>query len=161
MDYLCKLVVDLEGSLKAEHGTGRNVAPYVEMEWGAKATSIMWEIKKLFDPENMLNPGVVLNTNPTVHKENLKPLPVAHDVVDTCMECGFCESACPSGHVTLTPRQRIVATREIARLEKSEGAEDAEKLKLMQVTVLFASTYVQKHIPVTGLSSRCVHTTHV
>ena len=61
MDYLCKLVVSLEGSLKAEHGTGRNVAPYVEMEWGAKATAIMWDIKRLFDPENLLNPGVVLN----------------------------------------------------------------------------------------------------
>ncbi len=61
MDYLCKLVVGLEGSLKAEHGTGRNVAPYVEMEWGAKATGIMWELKRLFDPQDLLNPGVVLN----------------------------------------------------------------------------------------------------
>jgi D-lactate dehydrogenase len=132
MDYLCKMVVQLEGSLKAEHGTGRNVAPYVELEWGKKATDIMWELKALFDPEDQLNPGVVLNKNPTVHKENLKPLPVAHGVVDTCMECGFCESACPSGHVTLTPRQRIVATREIARLERSVVPDDAAKLKLMQ-----------------------------
>ena len=67
MDYLCKLVVDLDGSLKAEHGTGRNVAPYVEMEWGAKATSVMWEVKKLFDAEDLLNPGVVLNKNNKVH----------------------------------------------------------------------------------------------
>uniref|UniRef100_A0A7S0W731 D-lactate dehydrogenase (cytochrome) n=1 Tax=Hemiselmis tepida TaxID=464990 RepID=A0A7S0W731_9CRYP len=132
MDYLCKMVVNLEGSLKAEHGTGRNVAPYVELEWGKKATGIMWELKALFDPEDQLNPGVVLNTNPNVHKENLKPLPVAHGVVDTCMECGFCESACPSGHVTLTPRQRIVTTREIARLERSEVPEDASKLALMK-----------------------------
>ncbi len=66
MDYLCKLVVGLEGSLKAEHGTGRNVAPYVEMEWGAKATGVMWEVKKLFDPYDLLNPGVVLNKNTKV-----------------------------------------------------------------------------------------------
>lgn len=132
MDYLCKMVVSLEGSLKAEHGTGRNVAPYVELEWGKKATDIMWELKALFDPDNQLNPGVVLNKNPTVHKENLKPLPVAHGVIDTCMECGFCESACPSGHVTLTPRQRIVATREIARLERSELPDDSAKLQIMQ-----------------------------
>eukprot|EP00281_Chroomonas_sp_CCMP1168_P023421 CAMPEP_0206227410 /NCGR_PEP_ID=MMETSP0047_2-20121206/8608_1 /ASSEMBLY_ACC=CAM_ASM_000192 /TAXON_ID=195065 /ORGANISM="Chroomonas mesostigmatica_cf, Strain CCMP1168" /LENGTH=1070 /DNA_ID=CAMNT_0053650559 /DNA_START=34 /DNA_END=3246 /DNA_ORIENTATION=+ len=132
MDFLCNMVVELEGSLKAEHGTGRNVAPYVELEWGPKATQIMWELKGLFDPEDQLNPGVVLNKNPTIHKENLKPLPVAHGVVDTCMECGFCESACPSGHVTLTPRQRIVATREIARLEQSAIPEDVEKLKLME-----------------------------
>lgn len=132
MDHLCNLVVDLEGSLKAEHGTGRNVAPYVELEWGAKATEIMWELKGLFDPENLLNPGVVLNKDPKVHTQNLKPLPVAHGIVDTCMECGFCESACPSGHVTLTPRQRIVATREIARLDASGTVEDLNKMMEMK-----------------------------
>jgi len=124
--------VDLEGSLKAEHGTGRNVAPYVELEWGSKATEIMWELKSLFDPQNLLNPGVILNTNPTVHRENLKPLPVAHGIVDTCMECGFCESACPSGHVTLTPRQRIVATRELSRLDASGTPDDQAKADEMR-----------------------------
>jgi len=132
MDYLCHMVCELEGSLKAEHGTGRNVAPYVELEWGKKATDIMWELKGLFDPENLLNPGVVLNKDPKVHTHNLKPLPVAHGIVDTCMECGFCESACPSGHVTLTPRQRIVSTREIARLEASGTVEDLNKMMEMK-----------------------------
>jgi len=132
MDHLCNMVVDLEGSLKAEHGTGRNVAPYVELEWGAKATEVMWELKGLFDPDNLLNPGVVLNKDPKVHTHNLKPLPVAHGIVDTCMECGFCESACPSGHVTLTPRQRIVSTREIARLEASGTVEDLNKAMEMK-----------------------------
>ena len=38
MDDVCKLVVEkYDGSLKAEHGTGRNMAPFVEMEWGAQA----------------------------------------------------------------------------------------------------------------------------
>lgn len=140
MDHLCHMVVDLEGSLKAEHGTGRNVAPYVELEWGKKATEVMWELKGLFDPEFLLNPGVVLNKNPTIHKENLKPLPVAHGVVDTCMECGFCESACPSGHVTLTPRQRIVVTREVSRLDASgtpaAQAKAAEMRQLYDYQVL-------------------------
>jgi D-lactate dehydrogenase len=67
-----------------------------------------------------------------VHTYNLKPLPVAHGIVDTCMECGFCESACPSGHVTLTPRQRIVSTREIARLEASGTVEDLNKMMEMK-----------------------------
>jgi D-lactate dehydrogenase len=132
MDHLCKLTIDLEGSCKAEHGTGRNVAPYVELEWGAKATQIMWELKGLFDPDNLLNPGVVLNKDPKVHTQNLKPLPVAHGIIDSCMECGFCESACPSGHVTLTPRQRIVATRELARLEASGTVEDLNKAMEMK-----------------------------
>ena len=139
MDFLCNLVISLEGSLKAEHGTGRNVAPYVEREWGTKATKIMWELKGLFDPKFLLNPGVVLNENPTVHKENLKPLPVAHGVIDTCMECGFCESACPSGHVTLTPRQRIVATRELARLEARGQVEDLNKAAEMRKLYTYAA----------------------
>jgi D-lactate dehydrogenase len=132
MDTLCKLVVDLEGSLKAEHGTGRNVAAYVEMEWGKKATDIMWEIKALFDPANLMNPGVLLNKDPKVHTQNIKPMSVAHGAVDACMECGFCESACPSGHVTLTPRQRIVGKRELARLEASGTVEDLNKMMAMQ-----------------------------
>ncbi|KAJ1467898.1 hypothetical protein T484DRAFT_1661766 [Baffinella frigidus] len=139
MDFLCKLVVSLDGSLKAEHGTGRNVAPYVEMEWGAKATAIMWELKTLFDPSFLLNPGVILNKNPNVHMENLKPLPVAHGVIDTCMECGFCESACPSGHVTLTPRQRIVATRELARLDARGEIEDLNKAVEMRKLYTYAA----------------------
>jgi D-lactate dehydrogenase len=35
MQELCELVaVKHNGSLKAEHGTGRNMAPFVEKEWG-------------------------------------------------------------------------------------------------------------------------------
>lgn len=47
--------------LQGEHGTGRNVAPYVEMEWGTTAYELMWQLKELFDPEYVLNPGVILN----------------------------------------------------------------------------------------------------
>ncbi len=47
--------------MQGEHGTGRNVAPYVEMEWGTKAYQLMWELKELFDRDYVLNPGVILN----------------------------------------------------------------------------------------------------
>ena len=117
MDDVCRMVVEkYDGSLKAEHGTGRNMAPYVEMEWGAEAYGLMRQIKKLFDPKNLLNPGVVINSNPNVHVENLKPLPPTNPIVDRCTECGFCEVHCPSRDLTLTPRQRIAAQREISRL---------------------------------------------
>ena len=53
-----------DGSLKAEHGTGRNIAPFVEMEWGRQATGLMRRIKQLFDPQGLLNPGVILNDDP-------------------------------------------------------------------------------------------------
>ncbi|HJW24163.1 MAG TPA: FAD-binding and (Fe-S)-binding domain-containing protein [Rhodocyclaceae bacterium] len=116
MDDVCKLVVDkYDGSLKAEHGTGRNMAPFVEMEWGTQATGLMRRIKALFDPENLLNPGVVLNDDPEAHLKHLKPMPAAEDIVDRCIECGFCEPLCPSHRLTLSPRQRIVSWRELSR----------------------------------------------
>ncbi|HVX65643.1 MAG TPA: FAD-binding and (Fe-S)-binding domain-containing protein [Bryobacteraceae bacterium] len=115
-----------DGSLKAEHGTGRNMAPFVEREWGAEAYGLMREIKDIFDPGGILNPGVILNTDAEAHLKNLKPLPEANPLVDRCIECGFCEINCPSRNLTLTPRQRIVSWREISRLERTGG--DAARL---------------------------------
>ena len=106
---LCELVsVRYGGSLKAEHGTGRAIAPFVEREWGSTAYAIMQKIKPLFDPEALLNPGVLITPNQKTHIENLKLMPLADPIVDLCIECGFCEPACPSHQLTLSPRQRIV-----------------------------------------------------
>ena len=121
MHAVCQMVVDkYDGSLKAEHGTGRNMAPYVEMEWGTAAYGIMQQIKRIFDPKNLLNPGVIINTNPKVHVENLKPMPQTNPIVDRCTECGFCETFCPSRDLSLTPRQRIAVQREISRLKATQ-----------------------------------------
>lgn len=57
-----------------------------------------------------------LNQDPEVHIKHLKPSPPASAIVDRCIECGFCESNCPSRDITLTPRQRITTYREISRL---------------------------------------------
>ncbi|HTN62213.1 MAG TPA: FAD-binding and (Fe-S)-binding domain-containing protein [Devosia sp.] len=115
------------GSLKAEHGTGRAIAPFVEAEWGAKAYALMHRIKALFDPENLLNPGVLLNADAEIHIKHLKTMPLADELIDMCIECGFCEPACPSHQMTLSPRQRIAVTRERARLRAS--GEDPARLK--------------------------------
>lgn len=124
MNDVVHLVVDkYNGSLKAEHGTGRNMAPYVEYEWGSDAFSVMKRIKHVFDPKNLLNPGVIFNDDPKCHIKNLKPLPLitlkngkmGHSA-DKCIECGFCEINCLSSGFTLSSRQRIVAQREISRL---------------------------------------------
>jgi D-lactate dehydrogenase len=120
MDDIVDLVVDkYDGSLKAEHGTGRNMAPFVQREWGDRIYNAMREIKTIFDPDNMLNPGVIINDDHEAHIKNFKPMPVAHDLVDTCIECGFCERSCMSHDFTLSARQRIVVFREMARLGRS------------------------------------------
>jgi D-lactate dehydrogenase len=116
MNGLVELIVDkYDGSLKAEHGTGINMAPYVEREWGERATALMWRIKQLADPDGVLSPGVVLNRDPGVHLRNLKTTPTIEESATSCVECGFCEPVCPSRNLTTTPRQRIVLRREIAR----------------------------------------------
>ncbi len=108
------------GALKAEHGTGRNMAPFVVQEWGRDAYALMSELKRLVDPDGLLNPGVILNENPDAHVTHLKSLPEVEAEVDSCIECGFCERMCPSRDLTLTPRQRIVVRREMARLRQRE-----------------------------------------
>ncbi|MBU3679032.1 MAG: FAD-binding oxidoreductase [Candidatus Kapabacteria bacterium] len=118
MERIAEIVVDRHaGSLKAEHGTGRNMAPFVEREWGARAYEIMQRIKVVLDPMNVLNRDVIINTDPLAHVRNIKPVPILDGeigaVADACIECGFCEHVCPTRNVTLTPRQRIVVEREM------------------------------------------------
>ncbi len=117
-------VVDLvvhryDGAIKAEHGTGRNMAPFVQTEWGSEGYDVMRHLKQLCDPRNLLNPGVIINENPKAHLVDLKQLPSVEPEVDKCIECGFCEPKCPSRELTLTPRQRIVVRREMARIRQS------------------------------------------
>ena len=136
IDAVCQLVaVEYEGALKAEHGTGRNMAPFVELEWGATAYRLMQEIKALFDPQGILNPNVIITHDKLLHVRDLKPIPAANPLIDKCIECGFCEVMCPSRAITLTPRQRIVANREMALLEK-QG--DSERLADIQAAYQYA-----------------------
>lgn len=116
--------VDYQGSLKAEHGTGRAIAPFVEQEWGERAYDLMHRVKNLIDDEKLLNPGVLLNDDENIHLKDTKEMVATDDIIDMCIECGFCEPACPSAGLTLSPRQRITVSREQARLEKAGGADD-------------------------------------
>jgi D-lactate dehydrogenase len=126
MEKLVSLILDkYDGSLKAEHGTGINMAPYVEREWGPKATELMWRVKGLADPDGVLAPGVLLTRDEGAHLRNLKTTPEIEEVATTCVECGFCEPVCPSRHLTTTPRQRIVIRREMARQPKGSPVQRA------------------------------------
>ncbi|QTE31657.1 FAD-binding oxidoreductase [Pengzhenrongella sicca] len=101
------------GSLKAEHGTGRVMAPYVRRQYGDELYDVMRQIKVLFDPAGMLNPGVLMDDDPTAHLRHIKTAPPVDESVDRCVSCGYCEPVCPSRNLTLTPRQRIVTLRAI------------------------------------------------
>ena len=138
MEDLKTLVVDkYDGSLKAEHGTGRNMAPFVRYEWGDEIYGLMRMVKDIFDPHEVMNPGVIFNDNPKCHLKNFKPLPLIPLDADSpaakvnrCIECGFCEVNCLSCGFTLSSRQRIVIQREIARLE--ESGESPKRLALLK-----------------------------
>lgn len=144
MTEVTDLVVNrYDGSLKAEHGTGRNMAPYVELEWGARAFAVMKRLKHIFDPENLLNPGVIFNDDPQCCYKNFKALPVlapasgaseeihdAYSRLNKCIECGFCEVNCVSCGFTLSSRTRIALQREIAYLESS--GMDPKRLKMLK-----------------------------
>lgn len=137
MNEIKTLVVDkYDGSLKAEHGTGRNMAPFVQYEWGEKAFALMKEIKSLFDPKNLLNPGVIFNDDPHCHIRHFKPMPLTNEHVDKCIECGFCEVNCLTSGFTLSSRQRIVAQREITRIKNIP--EQQERLKRLKKQYAYA-----------------------
>lgn len=140
LDDLATLITrDFDGSLKAEHGTGRSIAPYVRQEWGDTIYAVMRAIKTLLDPHGILNPGVMFNEDPDEHLRGLKLPLTSHPKIDMCVDCGFCEPVCPSRHIAFTPRQRIAAWREITRLEQ-EGREDEAKKWRAAFTELGEST---------------------
>lgn len=131
MNDVKTLVVDkYDGSLKAEHGTGRNMAPFVRYEWGDDAYAVMKAVKQLFDPNGLLNPGVIFNDDPKCHIKHFKPLPMTDPIVDRCIECGFCEVNCLSCGFALSSRQRIVIQREMTRLRNT--GEDPRRLQQLE-----------------------------
>ncbi len=117
------------GSLKAEHGTGRVMAPFVRRQYGDELYAVMRRIKELCDPSGMLNPGVILDDDPMAHLRHIKLAPPEVDPeVDRCVSCGYCEPVCPSKNLTLTPRQRIVALRDLEAARAAGNTELADSL---------------------------------
>ena len=120
MQEMVELVVNKhDGTLKAEHGTGRNMAPFVETEWGGDLYLLMKQLKQAIDPKGLLNPGVIINDDKNIHIKNIKLLPTVEEEVDKCTECGYCEHKCPSRNLTTTPRRRIVIRRELKKMQQS------------------------------------------
>lgn len=116
-DDLVDLVLGFEGNLKAEHGTGRVMAPFVRRQYGDELYEVARELKFAVDPQNWMNPDVIITDDPEIHLKNLKHPEEVEDEINNCVECGFCEAVCPSRDLTLTPRQRIVVRRARAKAE--------------------------------------------
>ncbi|MEU7892028.1 FAD-binding and (Fe-S)-binding domain-containing protein [Nonomuraea sp. NPDC049152] len=123
------LVLAHGGTLKAEHGTGRVMAPFVRRQFGDELYEVMRELKTLCDPTGILNPGVLISDDAAVHLRHLKSVPTVDPEVDRCVECGYCEPVCPSKDLTTTPRQRIVLRREIAVAEAAGDRRLARELR--------------------------------
>ena len=118
-DDLFDLILNkYDGALKAEHSSGRAVSAFIEKEWGGYAYEIMKRLKNLIDPDNLLNPGIIITEDKLTHIHHLKVMPVVEEEVDKCIECGFCEQSCPSRDLTLTPRRRIGVRRAMKRLQE-------------------------------------------
>jgi D-lactate dehydrogenase len=129
---MVQLVLDAGGTLKAEHGTGRIMAPFVERQYGPVLYRIMLDIKAAFDPALILNPDTILTSDPDLHLRHLKSTPTVQAEVDRCVECGYCEPVCPSKDLTTTPRQRIVVQRAIAEADLRGDTALAKELRRAQ-----------------------------
>ncbi|MCK2218732.1 FAD-binding oxidoreductase [Actinomadura sp. ATCC 31491] len=125
---LVEAVLSRDGTLKAEHGTGRVMAPFVRRQYGDELYEVMREVKRLCDPAGTLNPGVVLTDAPDAHLRDLKTVVTVEPEVDRCVECGYCEPVCPSRDLTTTPRQRIVLRRELAAAREAGDHALAQEL---------------------------------
>jgi len=143
---MVELVLSHEGSLKAEHGTGRIMAPFVKRQFGEELYQVMVDLKKLIDKRNILNPGIIINENANIHIENLKVSPPIDQEVDKCVECGYCETVCPSKDLTLTPRQRIT----IRRIKK-----DAERNNDQELLDAINANYDYQAIDTCAVDGMC------
>ncbi|WP_438305865.1 FAD-binding and (Fe-S)-binding domain-containing protein [Streptomyces sp. HUAS TT11] len=135
-DAMVDLVLGAGGTLKAEHGTGRAMAPFVRRQYGDELYDVMRELKQLCDPHGVLNPGVLLEDDPAAHLHSLKSVPEVDPAVDACVECGYCEPVCPTADATTTPRQRIALQREIAL---ATAAGDDERRLALEADYTYAA----------------------
>ena len=127
-EAMVDLVLGAGGNLKAEHGTGRVMAPYVRRQYGDELYEVMVELKRAADPRGVMNPGVIITDDEREHMKNFKLNPQVEDEIDSCVECGYCEPVCPSRDLTMTPRQRIVVRRARAQAIKDGDTELVQHL---------------------------------
>ncbi len=146
-EKVADLVVECGGSISGEHGDGLSRSEFLEKMYGTEILCAFSEVKRLFDPKGMLNPGVILDPEPMDHQLRVGPgrrrLPIKTNLsfadqgglakaVELCNGSGFCRkrtggTMCPSYMVTLDEQD---TTRARANMLRSviEGTLPPEEL---------------------------------
>src|SRR5918997_928904 len=119
-EEVADLVVECGGSISGEHGDGLSRSEFLEKMYGPEMLRAFAEVKALFDPEGVLNPGVIVDPPPMDRQLRIGPgrrrLPIETNLdfsgqgnfaaaVELCNGSGFCRkktggTMCPSYMVT-------------------------------------------------------------
>ena len=146
-EEVADLVVECGGSISGEHGDGLSRSEFLEKMYGARIMDAFREVKDLFDPTGMMNPGVILDPKPMDTQLRIGPgrkrLPLQTGLsfenqggfakaIELCNGSGFCRKTtggtmCPSYMVTLDEQD---TTRARANMLRSviEGTLPPEEL---------------------------------
>jgi FAD/FMN-containing dehydrogenase/Fe-S oxidoreductase len=129
------LVVDCGGSLSGEHGDGLARSEFLEKMYGPEILRAFSEVKELFDPQGILNPGVIVDPPPMDRQLRIGPgrrrlsintsLDFSNQgnlaaAVELCNGSGFCRkktggTMCPSYMVTLDEKDTTRARANMLR----------------------------------------------
>jgi len=110
---LYEVVFRVGGTISGEHGDGLSRSGFVQQQYGP-LYRVFQEIKHLFDPHNLLNPGKIVNAPTQLIQQHLRPLTVPPQVVDLqltwnghelagaadrCNGCGVCRTQDPGARM--------------------------------------------------------------
>ncbi|MCB2221915.1 MAG: FAD-binding protein [Bacteroidetes bacterium] len=91
-----KLIKKYRGSLSGEHGDGRLRGEFIKLMIGARNYELIRQLKRAWDPEDIFNPGKIVNTPPMstfLRYEPGKPTPEIDTIFDFSADQGFLRAA--------------------------------------------------------------------
>ncbi len=168
------LVTDLGGTVSCEHGDGLTRSAYLELQFG-DLYDVMREVKRVWDPAGVLNPGKVVTEAREIHLDDLRlppgttPRPTGDgfdrqrwaDELIRCHGCGTCRAYCPvykvTGEERATPRGKANLLREAICGELTPGDLSADAMREVAALCYNCKTCLAEcpsHVDVPGLILR-------